>query len=225
MHTGKRQRRFWKNKEEKSGVRSDIIKKTIFHFIQHYGYAGIFSSLVLGIAGLPIPDETILSFVGYLIYKGHLQFLPAVTAAFLGSVSGITLSYGLGRSIGFYLTKHYGHIIHVTEHKLNRVHNWFDRMGKWTLVFGYFVPGVRHLTAFVAGTSKMQMSLFAIFAYTGGLLWSITFISIGYFLSEKWVHTSRKVHHYIEIGSGIVLVLLLIYFFVQKRRQNRRTGG
>ena len=71
----------------------------------------------------------------------------------------------------------------------------------------------------------MQMSLFAIFAYTGGLLWSITFISIGYFLSEKWVHTSRKVHHYIEIGSGIVLVLLLIYFFVQKRRQNRRTGG
>ena len=92
MHTGKRQRRFWKNKEEKSGVRSDMIKKTIFHFIQHYGYAGIFSSLMLGIAGLPIPDETILSFVGYLIYKGHLQLFPALTAAFFGSVSGITLS-------------------------------------------------------------------------------------------------------------------------------------
>ena len=179
---------------------------------------------MFGIAGLPIPDETILSFVGYLIYKGHLQFFPAVLAAFLGSVSGITLSYGLGRSLGFYLIKHYGHIIHVTEEKLQLVHNWFDRMGKWTLVFGYFVPGVRHLSAFVAGTSKMRMSLFAIFAYTGGLLWSVTFILIGYFLSEKWSHESGRVHHYIEACSVIFLVLILIYFFVRQRRQNRRIG-
>lgn len=200
-----------------------MFKNTIFYLIKHYGYAGIFSSLMLGIAGLPIPDETLLSFVGYLIYKGNLQAFPAVTAAFLGSVCGITLSYGLGRSIGFYLIKHYGHIIHFKEDKLQIVHNWFDHIGKWTLIFGYFVPGVRHLTAFVAGTSKMKMSLFAIFAYAGGVLWSITFISIGYFLSEKWSHTSRRVHSYIVICSGIVLILFLVYFFVQQRKQSYKT--
>lgn len=54
-----------------------------------------------------------------------------------------------------------------------------------------------------------------IFAYTVGFIWSITFISIGYFLSEKWFHASRQVHQYIAIGSCIFFVILLVYFFVQ----------
>lgn len=37
------------------------------------------------------------------------------------------------------------------------------------------------LTGFVAGVSELELSVFTPFAYTGGLIWSITFISIGYF--------------------------------------------
>ena len=71
-----------------------------FEWITQYGYAGIFLLLMLGIVGLPVPDETLLTFVGYLSFQGKLALLPSVTAAFLGSSTGISVSYGVGRVAG-----------------------------------------------------------------------------------------------------------------------------
>jgi membrane protein DedA with SNARE-associated domain len=53
-------------------------------------------------------------------------------------------------------------------------------------MFGYFLPGVRHLTAYVAGTSQFSFAVFALFAYTGALLWPVTFLSVGYIAGEEW---------------------------------------
>lgn len=39
------------------------------HLIEHYGYIGIMIALVGGIIGLPIPDETLLTFVGYNVLR------------------------------------------------------------------------------------------------------------------------------------------------------------
>ncbi len=65
-------------------------------WIAQYGYLGIFSLLVLGIVGLPVPDETLLTLAGYLVYRGQLLLIPTVLAALLGSLCGITLSYSSG---------------------------------------------------------------------------------------------------------------------------------
>jgi len=46
------------------------------------------------------PDETLLVFSGFLIYKGTLDPVFTFSMAFLGSVSGITVSYFLGRIYG-----------------------------------------------------------------------------------------------------------------------------
>lgn len=86
-----------------------------------------------------------------------------------------------------YLIGKYGHIIRITADRVGQVQYWFGRASKWGLIFGYFIPRVKSLTGFVAGVSGLELSVFTPFAYTGGLIWSITFISIGYFLGEKWV--------------------------------------
>jgi membrane protein DedA with SNARE-associated domain len=173
---------------------------------------------MLGIVGIPIPDEGVLTFAGYLIYKGDLQPVPTMAAAFLGSACGITVSYGLGRTVGLYLIKKYGHLVHLTASDVDRVQQWFDRVGKWGLLFGYFVPSVRHVTAVVAGSAKLRPLVFAAFAYTGGFIWSVTFIAIGYFLGEEWARVSTKIHHPLAIGSSLVIVLLLLYWVVQRRK-------
>ena len=41
----------------------------ITQWISHYGYFGLFSLLMLGIVGLPVPDETLLTFAGYLVVE------------------------------------------------------------------------------------------------------------------------------------------------------------
>ena len=187
-----------------------------------YSYFGIFSLLTLGIVGLPIPDEGVLAFAGYLVYKGELPLLPTVAAAFLGSSCGITLSYGLGRTVGIYLIHRWGSVIHISADQINRTHNWFERIGRWSLVFGYFVPGVRHLTALVAGAAKLEVPVFALFAYGGAFIWSVTFITLGYILGEKWAWVSGELQGHLLLGSGIGLGLIAMYLLIRQRKQAKR---
>lgn len=74
--------------------------KSLLLFITHYSYPGIFLALGLGILGLPIPDELLMSFVGFLIYRGELGFASALIVAFAGTCCGITVGYLLGRLLG-----------------------------------------------------------------------------------------------------------------------------
>jgi membrane protein DedA with SNARE-associated domain len=146
------------------------LKHFIMHLVVVYGYPGIFGALVIGIFGAPIPDEILLSFAGYLSSKGEMKLHLAIIAALLGSACGISLSYGIGRFFGLYLFEKYGHYIRITPENLAKVHDWFNRYGKWTLAAGYFVPGIRHLVAYLAGTSRLRFSTFALFAYVGALM-------------------------------------------------------
>ncbi len=179
----------------------------------------IFSLLMLGIVGVPIPDETLLTLAGYLVYRGDLQLIPVFFSAFVGSICGISVSYGLGRSGGFYLINRWGHRLHGTAGKLVVAERWFAREGKWALTFGYFFPGIRHLTALAAGASKLRWPVFAMFAYTGGFLWSVTFIAAGYFMGEGWVEMSGKMHQLLVIISGAILVVLIAIGLIRRKKK------
>jgi membrane protein DedA with SNARE-associated domain len=192
-------------------------------WIAHYGYAAIFFLLVLGIVGLPVPDEWLLTFAGYLVYKGHLNLWPAFAVAACGSMCGITVSYSLGRSLGLFVVHRYGRLFRISQEDLDRVHVWFDRFGAWTLLVGYFVPGVRHFTAVVAGASKMQFRLFSIFAYAGALIWAATFMGLGYSFGEKWADVFKQVQKHLTISAWIafaLIVIFLIRWYAKRRTAN-----
>ena len=155
-------------------------------WIATYGYAAIYFLLMLGIVGLPVPDETLLTLTGYLIFNGTLRFLPAFTCALLGTVTGITISYCIGRIGGARFLHRFGSRLHVKPESVDRIHAWFHRWGHWSLTIGYFVPGVRHVIAIVAGSSALEYGTFAFFAYAGAIFWSGLFIFAGYFLGERW---------------------------------------
>ena len=199
--------------------------ESITHWITDYGYIGLFSLLMLGIVGLPIPDETLLTFAGYLVFKQQLELPFTILAAFLGSICGISLSYGLGRSLGLFLIHKYGSRVGITEEKMKHTLEWFDRVGKWSLPFGYFIPGVRHLTAYIAGASKLQLPMFALFAYTGGLIWSTTFILLGYYLGEGWQNISRQLEDKLMIAVGIVVAVAVGHYFFRRKKQQRAAGS
>jgi membrane protein DedA with SNARE-associated domain len=186
----------------------------VLGWIAQYGYLAIFCLLVLGIVGLPIPDETLLTFSGYLIYKGNLVLPWTVMAAFCGSACGISISYWLGRTFGMKLIHRYGRYLRITEGHVQKAHAWFDRVGHWGLTFGYFVPGVRHLTAYAAGMTEVTPHQFAVFAYTGAALWVSTFLTLGYFLGERWEAVEKNIHAYIlwiTIAAAIGLVAYLVW--------------
>ena len=77
--------------------------EAIYYFLNHYGYLGIFLLLALGIFGPPVADEFLLLFLGYLVLKGNLHFIPTVAVVVAGTLTGVSLDYLLGRTLGHYL--------------------------------------------------------------------------------------------------------------------------
>ncbi|MEJ2109575.1 MAG: DedA family protein [Acidobacteriota bacterium] len=196
--------------------------ETLFVWITQYGYFAIFILLLLGIVGLPFPDEWLLTFTGYLIFKQNLSLWPAFIVAATGSMCGITVSYGLGRSAGLFIVHRYGRLFRISQKDLDRVHGWFGRFGKWMLLVGYFIPGVRHLTAIVAGASKMEYRHFALFAYTGALIWATVFIWIGYSVGERWTSVMHQVERHSTLCAWIIFAVLVAYIL---RRCWKRKGS
>ncbi len=195
-----------------------MLLETIHLWIMSYGYIAIFLLLVLGIVGLPVPDETLLVFIGLLAFQGTFDLLPAFLSAFAGSACGISISYLLGRFGGTFLIKRYGPRFHYTEESAGRVAAWFDRVGKWMLLVGYYIPGFRHFIAFVAGSSGLKPVDLFFFAYTGAFLWVSSFMGLGYYFGKEWHLWSGRVHLYILAAAIIGVIVLLIHFLCRGKR-------
>lgn len=186
-------------------------------WLLQYGSFALFFLLALGIIAFPIPEETLMVLAGTLMFSGHLNIPQTIIAAFLGSATGITASYIIGRTLGIYFVTHYGKKVGITEEKLEKAHYWFERLGKWTLMVGYFIPGVRHFTGVCAGTTKLSFKHFALFAYSGAALWVATFLSLGYFFGDVCVSTCKEILDNsdtyiflaIIIGAGLAAFILM----------------
>ena len=186
-------------------------------WITAYGYAALFGILMFGIVGVPFPDDLTLAFSGYLVSVGYLNAYFTLIAAFLGSVCGITVSYGLGHFLGTSVFEKYGRILHVNPEKLKTLHDWYEQFGKWSLLVGYFVAGVRHFNALFAGAAKLQFSVFALFAYSGAFLWSLTLISTGYVLGKEWVRISEYTGTKTLIAAVVMSLIVALHVFRKKR--------
>lgn len=179
-----------------------------FEWIVRHGYGAIFLLLMLGIIGLPVPDETLLVFAGYLSSKGTLRLEPTVVTAFLGSACGISISYAIGRFLGLPALLKLGPLLHLRPEHLDQAHRWVERWGKYSLLFAYFIPGYRHLAAFVVGASLLEPTVFARFAYTGALVWASCFVGLGYVAGEEWQHLIPVLHNSLRTSALVGLAVL-----------------
>jgi membrane protein DedA with SNARE-associated domain len=188
--------------------------------ISKYSYLGISAALGLGILGLPIPDETLLAYAGFLVFQGKLNYLYVIITSFIGTSCGITIGYILGRTFETIIIEKYSTRMRLNPEHIKTAEEFYNKYGRFAVFVGYFIPGVRHFTAIFAGVSLMPYRIFSLFAYAGGLLWTITFVNLGYFLGEKW----HKIYMYSEryiIPVILVSCVLLILSVYLKTKQEK----
>ncbi len=190
----------------------------IDQFLASYGYFALFGLLMLGIVGPLIPDETILVLAGIAIHRGQMSWVPALFCGIGGSLCGITVSYLLGRTGVIYAVHHVPWLEKHVGTYLPRAHRWFERFGKWTLTFGYFIAGVRHFTALVAGTSQLRFGTFALYAWPGGCLWVACFLGIGYYVGEGWEEITQRLNMAALVIAVVVAATGFLWWFMRRRR-------
>jgi membrane protein DedA with SNARE-associated domain len=193
------------------------------YLLEHYGYFGVTIALIGGIIGLPIPDEVLLTYVGYNVFLDKMAYLPSVLSAFSGALGGISLSYFLGIKLGLPFLHKFGPKFHISNERIVKTKALFSKFGPALLFIGYFIPGIRHVTAYLAGINSFSFKKFALYAYSGAIVWCFTFITLGRFLGEKWRIAAFYLlkNRMVIIPAAVLLfVLVLIYWKKRKRAIN-----
>jgi membrane protein DedA with SNARE-associated domain len=197
--------------------------QALYDFIYNFGYAALYVLLSAGIVGVPVPDETLMTFVGSLTAPGGpFSFITALLISFAGTMTGMVVSYTLGHKVGKPFLYRFGKWIKLTPNRLDRAETWFKKYGMWAVFFGYFVPGVRHLTCYLAGVSNVGLGRYLLYASTGALVWCTTFLALGHLLGRNLDSLLHLIHGYIGISFAVLLVLVLIGVWIYTRVKKRK---
>jgi membrane protein DedA with SNARE-associated domain len=121
---------------------------------------------------VPAPGETLLiASAAYAGLSGNLSIWLVVLLTLVSAVMGDNIGFAIGRFGGRRLALKFGRYVLITEKRLDRAEEFFDRHGKKVVLFARFVEGLRHLNSIVAGALDMRWQRFLAFNALGAALW------------------------------------------------------
>lgn len=190
--------------------------QSITGLLNHYGYIVLLVALMLELIAFPLPGEVLMTYCGFLVNQQKLNWLLSIVIASFGAIIGITISYFVGSKLDTTFFKRYGHYIHLGPDKLDKTSVWFNKYGNRLLLIAYFIPGVRHITGYFSGITKISYKKFALNAYAGAILWAATFISLGKVLGNDWEKYHSMITKYLIIGGLIISLIIIVIYLYRK---------
>jgi membrane protein DedA with SNARE-associated domain len=208
---------------------------------------GVFSLLVACGLGLPLPEDVSLITGGYLAATRLHELMPLAPGALpppeipfwqvmllekafwlmlLTGLSGILI----GDSIIYKAGRDYGDALldtrmgrHIPRDRVATVRRLFARHGSKMIMVARFLPGIRAVTFFVAGSSRVRYRVF--FAYDGlaAMVSAPVWVCLGFWAGQ--VHALKKVKHWASefqmsllAAVAIVGLVALCVWLVRRHR-------
>jgi membrane protein DedA with SNARE-associated domain len=191
----------------------------IQHFLQQYGYSGVFFAFLLEMVGFPFPGDTMLTLLGIEWKQGIFSFIPLVTASFAGNIVGSTISYITGRFVGHTVILRLVKYVGITEKKFKAADEKFNKHRAQVVLFGKFISGVRIFAAYLAGINRMNFWKYSFYNAVGSLLWILVYIVFGEYVDFIWHRYHKTVMQFLLLLIIILLIAFIVMFF--KRRLKR----
>ncbi len=137
-----------------------------------------------GVVIMPfLPGDSLLFVVGAMCGVGLMSYPVSVGLLLAAAVLGNQSNYALGRYFGPRVFKWEDSRL-FNKAAFDSAHNFYERYGGITIVAARFMPFLRTFAPFVAGVAKMSRSRFTFFDVTGGTLWVVGIITVGYFFGN-----------------------------------------
>jgi membrane-associated protein len=165
------------------------VDKYLEVFVRNYGlwvYALLFLVIFVetGVVVMPfLPGDSLLFVVGAMCGVGLMSYPMSVGLLLAAAVLGNQSNYAIGRYFGPRVFKWEDSRL-FNKAAFDRAHDFYERYGGITIVAARFMPFVRTFAPFVAGVAKMTRTRFTFFDVTGGALWVVGIITIGYFFGN-----------------------------------------
>ena len=199
----------------------DLFEVLRSHFTTH-GYWTLAITLLLENAGIPLPGETMLLFASFLAYQHHeLNLGLIIVVGTAACTLGDNVGYWIGFRGGRPLLHRYQKFFRVSDERIARGEQIFDRFGPAAVFFARFIFGMRIIAGPLAGVLRMQWRRFVVFNFLGAALWVTVISCVGYFFGQHWQRLLSVVGR-ANIAVFAVAVIVAVYAW---RRYKSRNGS
>lgn len=200
------------------------MQELIIQIMNQFGYIGICLLILVENVFPPIPSEVILTFGGFMTTQTEMSVIGVILVSTIGSVLGAVILYLVGRLLNKdviekWLDGKVGKILRFKREDVEKANGWFEKKGKWTVLFCRCIPIVRSLISIPAGMSKMKFMPFIILTTIGSAVWNTVLVILGNVAGNSW----EKISNVIDKFSDVILILLiaavvgfLVYHFTKK---------
>lgn len=113
----------------------------------------------------------------------------------------------------------------MDKKRINKISKWSKNYGSKLLIVAYFIPGVRHVTGYFSGITKVPYKKFAIRAYSGAFIWTFTFITLGKVLGPNWEKYHSLLTRYLVIAGLIIAVIILLVYAYRNYNDKIQAGA
>ena len=152
--------------------------------ISDYLYAGVFLAAIIETIIPPIPTMAVFPTAGFIASQNGLGLPELILLGILGGLGasiGSTVIYLIALKLGRAALLKYLKYVKVSEKKLTKVEQWFQKYGDKAVLFGRMIPVFREMVSIPAGLLKMKLPKFLAYTILGSCGWSMTLIFIGYY--------------------------------------------
>ena len=156
----------------------------IIQLITEYLYVGVFLAALIETIIPPIPTMAVFPTAGFIASQNGLGLHEVILLGIIGGLGasvGSTVIYLIALKLGRTALLRYLKYVKVSEKKLGRVENWFQKYGDKAVLFGRMIPVFREMISIPAGFLKMKFVKFLLYTILGSCGWSLTLIFIGYY--------------------------------------------
>ncbi len=181
-------------------------------------YGTIFGILVACGMGIPFPEDVSLILGGYLVFQGAANLPLMVATGFLGILAGDSLIYGAGRRLGNRARTDHGRLLRrlLTAERRAKVEALFARHGEKIVMAARFMPGVRAVTFFTAGSAGMPYARFICFDGLAALASAPAFVFLGFRFGRQLQRGIELIKRF-QIATAILIVVSVSVWLLWRR--------
>lgn len=169
------------------------------------GYAGIFLLMVAN-GAISFPSSQVLYIIaGYFVARGDLALVPVAIVGSLGNTGGNVILYELARAYG---RTFIARMKIFPARELAKIEAAFKKKGVWFIFIGKLLPAIKVFIPIPAGLGRMSRPLFVTLMLIASFIWSLIFLSIGYFFGKS----PNIFGNYAVILILVAAVVLLLFY-------------